>query len=391
VEIALVQTFADQAVIAIENVRLFNETKRRCYGRLPRPRCSKSSANRPPTCSRCCNTIAERAARLTGAQYGLVFRYDGEWIHAASSFGVESEGMGDLLHRFPMRPTAPRFPRGQFEAAKCQYRRPAGRIGRRLPPSMKEVRPQSRFPKRHERADAARPACHRGHQREPGGTGALRGQGSAAARDVRRQAVIAIENVRLFNETKEALEQKTATSEVLQAISNSVADAAPVFETIVRSAVLLCDSMFANVLLFDGELLHFAESSNAEPEFPEARARSLSERPDTTQIAGRVIIKRSVVVMEDALVDADYARQLAVAGRWRGCWAYRCCVREAARRDRRRLGATGPVSKVHEELLKTFADQAVIAIREREAIQGAQEAAQLPRARTRRRARFSRR
>jgi hypothetical protein len=91
-----------------------------------------------------------------------------------------------------------------------------------------------------------------------------------------RQAVIAIENVRLFNETKEALEQKTATSEVLQAISNSVADAAPVFDTIVRSAVLLCDSMFANVLLFDGESLHFAASSNAEPS-SEARARSLSE------------------------------------------------------------------------------------------------------------------
>jgi hypothetical protein len=53
------------------------------------------------------DTIAERAARLTAAQYGLVFRYDGEWIHAASSFGVESEGMGDLLRRFPMRADGP--------------------------------------------------------------------------------------------------------------------------------------------------------------------------------------------------------------------------------------------------------------------------------------------
>jgi GAF domain-containing protein/CheY-like chemotaxis protein len=177
------------------------------------------------------------------------------------------------------------------------------------------------------------------------------------------QAVIAIQNARLFNETKEALEQKTATAEVLQAIGSSVADAAPVFEAIVRNAMLLCDGIFANVLRFDGELLHFVASSNPAPEFLDLMHKLYPMRPTISHVAGRVVLAQSVVVMEDALGDPDYDHALAMAGRWRRMLGVPML------RDGKPIGVIvvawgtpGPVAKVHEELLKTFADQAVIAI-----------------------------
>ena len=91
------------------------------------------------------------------------------------------------------------------------------------------------------------------------------------------QAVIAIENVRLFKELDarnreltEALEQQTATSEILRVLSRSPTDAQPVFDAIAAAALKLCDASSANVFTFDGELLHLVAMAGTSPEGMEA-------------------------------------------------------------------------------------------------------------------------
>ena len=97
------------------------------------------------------------------------------------------------------------------------------------------------------------------------------------------QAVIAIENVRLFSEPKahhdltETLEQQTATSDILRVISQSQTDAQPVFDTIAAAALKLCSASSANVFTFDGQLLHLAALAIREPRRAECYAQAFSE------------------------------------------------------------------------------------------------------------------
>jgi len=184
------------------------------------------------------------------------------------------------------------------------------------------------------------------------------------------QAVIAVENARLFGELQArnrelsaTLEQQTATAEILRAISSSLSDALPVFETIVRNAVKLCGSLFANVFRFDGELLHYVASHNTGPGYVELLQAKYPMRPDLSQVSGRVLLSKSVVRLEDARIDPAYDQRFPTAMGWRRMLGVPML------RDGNALGAivvgwaeAGPIPKAQEELLKTFADQAVIAI-----------------------------
>ena len=148
------------------------------------------------------------------------------------------------------------------------------------------------------------------------------------------QAVIAIENVRLFDEVQartreltEALEQQTATSAILRVISTSPTDVQPVFETIVRNAVALCGSLFANVFRFDGELLHLVASHNVGPDYVELlRAKypmrpNSSRYPDEPSSPGRWSDWRTRWPIRTTI--SDFPRPWAGAA----CWVCRCCAK----------------------------------------------------------------
>jgi signal transduction histidine kinase/CheY-like chemotaxis protein len=165
------------------------------------------------------------------------------------------------------------------------------------------------------------------------------------------------------HELSEALEQQSATAEILRTISESPTDASPVFETIVRHAVALCRSLFANVFRFDGELLHYVASQNTGPDYIELLRSKYPMPPDSSQVSGRVILSKSVVKLEDVRADPDYDQRFPVAMGWRRMLGVPML------RQGKALGVivvgwaeSGPVPQVQEELLRTFADQAVIAI-----------------------------
>jgi two-component system, NtrC family, sensor kinase len=167
----------------------------------------------------------------------------------------------------------------------------------------------------------------------------------------------------VVRELHEAREQQMATAEILRVIRTSPNDVQPVFETIVRNAVSLCGGLFANVFRFDGELLHYVASHNVGPSYADMIRAKYPMRPDSSQVSGRVVLTKSVVWLEDALTDPDYDQRFPVAMDWRRLLGVPM-LREGEPIGVIGVGwaEPGPISKVQEELLKTFADQAVIAI-----------------------------
>src|SRR5262249_53140337 len=113
-----------------------------------------------------------------------------------------------------------------------------------------------------------------------------------------QQAAIAIENARLLAELQakndrltHALEQQTATANILRAISSSPTDVQPVFDTIIKNAVQLCNARFGVLHRFDGEQLHLA-AYDVTPEVLEVLRRVYPMRPSRSQISGRAILTR---------------------------------------------------------------------------------------------------
>ncbi len=193
------------------------------------------------------------------------------------------------------------------------------------------------------------------------------------------QAVNAIENVRLFKELEArnrdlteahkqvagALEQQTATSEILRTIAHTQKDVQPVFDAIVRNAAQLCHAAIAGIFLTDGRMVYHPANYGSSPE-ASAAIRARFPRPlDMQSSAGMAILTRAVVHVPD--IEEPTAPAMArEAGRLLG---FRSMVTVPMLREGEAVGAItvdrrdpGRFSGAEVELLKTFADQAVIAI-----------------------------
>jgi hypothetical protein len=164
-------------------------------------------------------------------------------------------------------------------------------------------------------------------------------------------------------ELSEAREQQRATAEILGVVSSSPADVQPVFDTIVRNFVRLCGSVFGCIYTFDGELVHFAGACGFTPEqLAEVKAKYPVRVDDPSVLSARAILTRAPV-HTDVMFDAQYDRQHVAAARIRRLLAVPMLREEVP------LGAIvsawaepGATPKDHEDLLKVFAAQAVIAI-----------------------------
>jgi GAF domain-containing protein len=183
------------------------------------------------------------------------------------------------------------------------------------------------------------------------------------------QAVIAIENARLLNELRQALEQQTATSEVLQVISSSPGDLEPVFATMLGNAARICDAKFGNIFRWDGDAMHLVATHNTPPAFAEYRKRRpLPLKPNLP--FGRMVAAKAVVHCADAAAlpayneqrDPDVVAAVELGG-------IRTFVAVPMLKENKLIGAliayrqdVRPFTDKQIELVKNFAAQAVIAI-----------------------------
>jgi GAF domain-containing protein len=383
-EIELLKTFADQAVIAVENVRLFTElqaSNRELTTALDTQTAtsdilrviSQSQTDVQPVF----DAIVDSAVRLLRGNASTLSRIEGDQIALAAMTSTDDPGDASQRARFPMS-----IHSEGDHAQAVRNRVPLHSTDAHSDPRLPETQHVSARLRgyrslvvvplvRHDEAVGALGVA----RREPGG---FTDDEIALLKTFADQAVIAIENVRLFTELQEknssltaahaqvteALEQQTATAEILRVISRSQTDVQPVFDTIVRSAVRLCDGLFSALYQFDGELIHHVAQHNFTPEALEEVHRVYPTRPTRALGTGRTILERGVVHIPDVEGDPEFQHQAMrrAIGQRSGLWVP--MLREGAP-----IGVifvaraeAGPFSDSQVELLKTFADQAVIAV-----------------------------
>src|SRR5262245_54774009 len=367
-QIELLKTFADQAVIAIENTRLFEEVQARTGELTQRTQELTEALEYQTATSKVLSIIGgspgdlapvfdamlTNAVRICEAKFGVLFRYDGNVFQPAATLGVPPEYAEFLQERGSFRPT-PGVPIHRLvqteelihitDDAAEQYPGPAGKYG--------GARSLIAVPMRKEKELIGAFVIYRTEVRP------FTDKQIGLVKGFANQAVIAIENVRLLNELRESLQQQTATAEVLKVISRATFDLPRVLDTLVESAATLCDSYDTSILQKDGNVLREVAHRGSIP-----GVAMLPITRGTT--VGRAVLDRETIHLANALSETDEYPESSTLAQHLGFHTILTVpllgAGEAIGAISLRRSEVRPFTVRQIELLQTLADQAVIAI-----------------------------
>ena len=365
-ELGLLRTFADQAVIAIQNTRLFNETREALERQTATADILKVIASSPSDVQPVFEAIAERANRLVEGLSTGVYRLVDDTLHLMAFTRISPQADAVLEASYP-RPLSS-LPFGeQIRRGELVHVRDA-EVELAEVPALREMAQQRGWRSsllvtllRDRTPIGVISVTHK----EPGTFAAHHVQLLQTFAD---QAVIAIENVRLFNETQEALERQTATSEVLKVISSSPGDLAPVFDKMLENATRICGAEFGSMVLVEGDKFRSAALYNAPPAFVAARANRMFQIHPRSLMAD-AIRGRQVVQVDDVRSSPAYLERSPMSVQLVELGGARTIVVVPMLRDDEVIGAitvyrqeVRPFGDKQIDLLTNFARQAVIAI-----------------------------
>jgi GAF domain-containing protein/DNA-binding response OmpR family regulator/HAMP domain-containing protein len=309
-QIDLMANFAAQAVIAIENARLLTELRQSLEQQTATAEVLGVISSSKFELQPILQSVVDTAARLCRAEAAVIFRLEDGLYRFAAGYSLVPEYL-EIERRTPISPG------------------PGTIVGRAAMSREVALIDDAWADPLYQEKEAAKIGQHRSMMGVPlirdeeaiGVIGLSRGHVEPfSTREIELvttfadQAVIAIENVRLFEaeqqrrrELTESLEQQTATSEVLQVISSSPGDLQPVFAAMLEKAVSICDAAFGNIYRWDGDALNLAATHNTPPAFAEARRYSPHKRPSPQTVTGRMLATKTVIHVADAAAQPGYA------------------------------------------------------------------------------------
>jgi GAF domain-containing protein len=365
-ECDLLRTFADQAVIAIQNARLFNETREALERQTATADILKVIASSPSDVQPVFEAIATSANKLIGGVSTAVMRFAGDTLQLAAFTPTNAKADAALQAAFP-QPLA-EFPpfmlvrdgeTVQFTDTESEDVPPVNRELARL----RGYRSMLFTPLMSEGSPIGIISVTRAE------SGAFPAHHVQLVQTFADQAVIAIENVRLFEEVQaktrdltEALQQQTATSEVLKVISSSPGELEPVFNSMLQNAVSICDAKFGNLFLIEGDSARWEAGVGTPPKLAQYFTQSKLFRPTPGSHLDRVMRIKQVSHTADDAAEAV----VGAAARLGGARSTICVPMV---KDEALVGAifiyrteVRPFTDTQIDLVKNFAAQAVIAI-----------------------------
>jgi GAF domain-containing protein len=374
-QVELVTTFADQAVIAIENVRLFDEVQARSRELSEALEQQTASAeilgvisNSLDDTQPAFDAIVRSGQKLFSDAAVSIALPDGDMVRAAAVAESDSVLAAAWRSRFP-------FPLTR------EYMHSLAILDRRIVdvPDVQKTPLELAAGSRNFLASGYRAVTIvpliRGEtaigalsvvRRAPG---ALSDKQLAVLKTFAEQAVIAIENTRLFNELRESLQQQTATADVLKVISSSPGDLEPVFEIMLANAVRICEAKFGSMYFYEKNAFRFVAQHNAPVAWTVKRQEEPVFRPHPDSGLGRLILTKQVTLVADIRTTQAYVERDPNVVASAELAGYRTLLAVPMLKENELIGVINiyrqevrPFNDKQIGLVQNFASQAVIAI-----------------------------